>query len=95
MTRFRNDLVLDKWMKGEPANSHTGALHTNGTSLFSYHLKIGYRSKSGSCIVGDFTSPGGNFHSMTTSCHVGKAKRVANHTMHPVVFENSEFKNED
>ena len=95
MTRFRNDVVLDKWKKGEAANSHTGALHTNGTSLFSYRLKIGYRSKSGSCIVGDFTSPGGSFQSMTTSCHVGAAKRVANHTMHPVVFQNSEFKNED
>ena len=95
MTRFRNDVVVDKWKKGEPANSHTGAFHTNGTGLFSYGVKIGYRSKSGACIVGDFTSPGGSFQSMTTSCHVGKAKRVANHTMHPVVFQNSEFKNED
>jgi hypothetical protein len=95
MTRIRNDLVLDKWKKGEPANSHTGALHTNGTSLFSYSLKIGHRAQSGATIVGDFTSPGGSFQSMTTSCHVGKARGVADHTMHPVVFNNSEFKNED
>ena len=94
MTRFRNDVVLDKWRKGEHANSHTGSLHTNGTSLFSYQMKIGHRAKSGTCVLGDFTSPGGSFQSMTTSCHVGKARRVADHTMHPVVFENSEFKNE-
>jgi hypothetical protein len=96
MTRCRNDQVLDKWRQGEPANSHTGALHTNGAGLFSYSLKIGFRSKSGSCIVGDFTSPGGDYQSQTTSCHVGKAKRMADHTMHPIVFQNSEFKqNED
>jgi hypothetical protein len=71
MIRCRNDQVLDKWKKGEPANSHTGALHTNGTSLFSYQMKIGHRAKS------------------------GKARHVADHTMHPVVFQNSEFKNED
>jgi hypothetical protein len=91
MTRLRNELVLDKWKDGESASSHTGALHTDGTSLFSYSLKIGHRSRSGVTIVGDFTSPGGHFRSMTTSCHVGKARWKADHVMHPVVFKNSEF----
>jgi len=95
MTRLRNELVLDKWKNGERASSHTGALHTNGSDLFSYNVRIGYRSRSGACVLGDFTSPGGNFRSMTTSCHVGKARRIADHIMHPTVFENSEFKNED
>ena len=95
MTRLRNELVLDKWKKGEPANSHTGALCTNGRDLFSYNLRIGYRSRGGQTILGDFTSPGGDFRSMTTSCHIGKARRIADHIMHPTVFENSEFKNED
>jgi len=95
MTRLRNELVLDKWKDGESASSHTGALSTNGTSLFSYGLKIGHRSRSGVTIVGDFTSPGGQFASMTTSCHVGKARRIADHIMHPVVFRNSEFKNNE
>ena len=94
MTRLRNELVLDKWKKGEAANSHTGALHTNGTSLFSYHLKIGHRAASGTCVLGDFTSPGGHFASQTTSCHVGKARHIADHIMHPTVFKNSEFKND-
>ena len=95
MNRFRNDIVLEKWKKGEPANSHTGALHTNGTSLFSYQMKIGHRAKSGTCVLGDFTSPGGNFQSMTTSCHVGKARSFADHIMHPTVFKNSEFKSDE
>ena len=91
MSRMRNELVLDKWKDGESASSHNGALHTDGTSLFSYKLKIGHRSRSGVTIVGDFPSPGGQFTSMTTSCHVGKARGSADHTMHPVVFKNSEF----
>ena len=95
MIRLRNELVLEKWKNGEAANSHTGALHTNGTSLFSYNLKIGHRANSGATIVGDFTSPGGNFRSQTTSCHVGKARGIADHTMHPVVFNNSEFKQDE
>ncbi len=96
MTRLMNELVLQKWKDGEEASSHNGALHTNGTSLFSYNLKIGHRSQSGVTIIGDFTSPGGNFRSMTTSCHVGKARGIADHVMHPAVFKNSEFiPNED
>ena len=38
MTRLRNDLVLGKWTKGETACSHTGALHTDGSDLFSYNV---------------------------------------------------------
>ena len=91
MTRLRNDLVLEKWKDGESASSHNGALHTDGTSLFSYKLKIGHRSRSGVTIVGNFTASFGAFASQTTSCHVGKASAVADHTMHPAVFKNSEF----
>ena len=91
MTRLRNELVLEKWKDGEIAASHNGALSTDGTNLFSYKLKIGHRSRSGVTIVGDFTSPGGSFRSMTTSCHVGKARGIADHVMHPAVFKNSEF----
>ena len=91
MTRLRNELVLEKWKDGESAASHTGALATDGTNLFSYKLKIGHRSRSGVTIVGDFTAPSGGFASMTTSCHVGKARVIADHVMHPAVFKNSEF----
>ena len=91
MSRKRNEQVIDSWIRGVAAASHTGALETDGTSLYSYNLRIGYRANSGVTVLADFTSPGGSFQSMTTSCHVGKARHVANHVMHPAVFQNSEF----
>ena len=95
MSRMRNELVIDAWTRGFAADSHNGALRTDGVNLYSYNLRIGYRSRSGSTILGDYTSPGGQFYSVTTSCHVGKARGYADHIMHPTVFQNSEFKNED
>lgn len=95
MPTLKNNLVISNWTKGKAAKSSNGALSTDGRDLFSYNLRIGYRSPAGVCIVADYTSPGGGFHSSTTSCHVGKARSVADHIMHPTVFENSEFKNDD
>ena len=92
MSRKRNEQVIDSWIRGVAADSHTGALRSDGVSLYSYNLRIGYRAKSGATVVGDFTSPGGSFQSMTTSCHVGKARMSADHIMHPVIFQNSEFR---
>jgi hypothetical protein len=60
--------------------------------LYSYHKKIGHRTASGVCVVADLTAPAGQFHSMTTSCHVNLAKRVANLVMHPRVWETCSFK---
>ena len=70
MSRKRNEQVIDSWIRGEAADSHTGTLHTDGVNLYSFNLRIGYRAKSGATVVGDFTSPGGDFRSVTTSCHV-------------------------
>ena len=91
MSRKRNELVIDAWIDGIAADSHTGALRSDGVNLYSYNLRIGYRAKSGTTVVGDFTSPGGDFRSVTTSCHVGKVRWRADHVMHPTVFENSAF----
>ena len=91
MSRKRNEQVIDSWVRGKAATSHTGALETDGTSLYSYNLRIGYRANSGVTVLADFTSPGGSFQSMTTSCHVGKVRWRADHVMHPTVFENSDF----
>ena len=88
--RTNNEGVVRAWARGEEAHSHTSNLTTDGRSLWSYALKIAHRSASGTTIVGDFTSPGGYFASTTTSCHVGKAKRVADEVFHPEVFRNSE-----
>jgi hypothetical protein len=46
--------------------------------------------------VGDYTAPGGGFKSVTTSCHVGRAKRVQGAcVMHPVVWVDSPLSNEE
>ena len=87
----RNDEVVEAWLRGEKACSHNGNLRSDGVNLFSYNLRIGYRAKSGTTVAADYTSPGGSFQSMTTSCHVGKVRWRADHVMHPTVFENSVF----
>ena len=60
-------------------------LQTDGRSLWSYDLKIAQRTPEG-IVVGDFTAPGGDFHSMTSSKHVGMAKREAHTIMLPELF---------
>lgn len=80
---IRNDSVVHAFADGRPARS--GRLRTDGRSLWSYDLKIAERTLAG-VVVGNFTSPGGDFHSMTTSSHVGLAKRVADTIMLPEQF---------
>jgi len=91
MSGKRNDEVVEAWLRGEKACSHNGNLRSDGINLFSYNLRIGYRAKSGTTVAADYTSPGGDFRSMTTSTHVGKVRWRADHVMHPTVFENSKF----
>jgi len=81
--------VVRAWREGKNARNHKNTLMTIDGELFSYRLKIGARTNTGVCVLGDFTSPGGSYHSMTTSCHVNLAKRVADMVMHPLVWESS------
>jgi hypothetical protein len=80
---MRNKDVIRSFAWGNPAAA--GNLHTDGRSLWSYDLKIAQRTSEG-VVVGDFTSPGGGFHSMTTSKHVSMAKREAHTIMLPELF---------
>ena len=82
---MRNDAVVRAFSRGQRAAA--GNLSTDGRSLYSYDLKIGERTLGG-IVVADFTSPGGHFVSMTTSKHVGLAKRVADTVMLPELFES-------
>jgi len=88
---MRKDEVIDRWSRGVAGKTGNNSLSTDGVSLFSYNLRIGYRSLSGSMIVGNYTSKGGSYYSQTTSTHVGLAARSAHYVMHPTVFENSPF----
>ena len=67
-----NEQVINSFLYGRSAQA--GRLHTNGSALFSYSLKIAEWTDNG-VIVYDFTSTGGHFVSMTTSQHVGLIKR--------------------
>lgn len=87
--------VVRAWKEGKNARNHKNTLMTVDGELFSYRLKIGARSGAGVCVLGDFTSPGGRYHSMTTSCHVNLAKHVADMVMHPLVWETSPLSNEE
>ncbi len=68
--------VITAWSNGRSGRTGNGSLTASldGT-LRSYNLVIGKRTDNG-LIVGDFTASG-SFYSMTTSHHVGNARRVA------------------
>ena len=90
MKSMRNRQVIERFAAGQQANSWTGNLWSDGTWLRSYNQKIAHRTSGGLVVVGDFTSPGGKFFSVTTSGHVNSAKAHADEIMHPTVFQNSE-----
>ena len=73
---MRNENVVKEWTAGRAARSSTGNLHTDGHYLYSYNLLIGF-TVNGSKVVYDYTRGGEfGFVSMTTSKHVGLAKRA-------------------
>ena len=80
---MKNQDVIRSFAWGKRAAA--GNLQTDGRSLWSYNLKIAQRTPEG-VVVGDFTAPGGDFHSVTTSKHVGMAKREAHTIMLPELF---------
>jgi len=69
---MRNDTVIKNWMLGRAARGTN--LKTDGDKLYSYNLLIG--EGAGETIF-NHTTGGGSYHSQTTSCHVGLAKRLS------------------
>ena len=82
---MKNQDVIRSFAWGKRAAAPN--LQPAGRSLWSYDLKIAQRTPDG-VVVGDFTAPGGDFHSMTTSKHVGMAKREAHTIMLPELFND-------
>ena len=72
MARHTNQEVINNFLKQKPAKA--GSLTTDGHNLYSYGLIIG-KWYGGKPFVFDYTTTGGAFYSMTTSQHVGLAKR--------------------
>jgi hypothetical protein len=81
-----NRNVIKAWMNGEKAINGRKSLHTDGIRLYSYRLLIGVNVK-GTCYLGDYTA-GGEFRSMTTSTHIGRARRAVRSidVYHPAIF---------
>tara|TARA_R100000008_G_C3564625_1_gene158379 strand:+ start:482 stop:784 length:303 start_codon:yes stop_codon:yes gene_type:complete len=89
MSKTTNIEVVKAWSNSSTwgqgvLKSHTENLTTDGQNLFSYGLRIGV-TLGGQKIAIDYTAPANSFRSMTTSNHVGKAKRYADVSMHPMV----------
>ena len=88
--RTTNEGVISAWKQGLFARNSRNTLHTDGDRLYSYRLHIGTRLKSGATVLGDFTAAAGGYHSQTTSCHIGVAKRGGvDLIMHPMVWSTS------
>tara|TARA_Y100001963_G_C6693898_1_gene406022 strand:+ start:556 stop:858 length:303 start_codon:yes stop_codon:yes gene_type:complete len=83
----RNDEVITEWNRSRVAISHTGSLKSNGGELRSYGLLIGFTTPEGKKVALDYTAPAGHFHSQTTSCHVGQAKRASDVVLSPSVAQ--------
>ena len=81
---MRNSEVVRHWRFDRPASAVN--LFTDGQDLFSYRLKIGFTTPNGTKVALDYTASG-EYHSQTTSCHVGLAKRRCDEVMHPVTHE--------
>ena len=69
-----NSRVVYNWINGKPFKSLS--MRTDGTKLYSYALKIG-TTIDGYKNVLDYTAKGLMFYSVTTSTHVGLAKKYA------------------
>ena len=72
MATHTNQEVINAFLNQRPAQA--GRLTTDGVDLYSYALVIG-KWFGGKPFVFDYTTTGGAFQSMTTSQHVGLAKR--------------------
>jgi hypothetical protein len=76
-----NAQVVGDWLNGQP--SRAGALITDGATLYSYALIIGYTDGLRGKVVINYTVGGKQFKSMTTSRHVGFAAKYADCVINP------------
>ena len=73
MARHTNEEVINAFINQRSANGYR--ITTDGVNLYSYSLIIG-KWYGGKPFVFDYTATGDAFRSMTTSQHVGLAKRA-------------------
>jgi len=79
VAKVTNDEVTLAWKSGRKAMNHRGSYWTDGLKLYSYELLIGDTCQSTNTkVLKDYTAKGAwGFKSQTTSCHVGRARQIA------------------
>ena len=83
---MNNSQVLNAFHAGRAGSSSNGAFSTDGSSLYSYRLRIAVR-RGTEIAVGDYTASGSYF-SQTTSKHVGYARSLPGAVVFsPEIFE--------
>ena len=75
-----NNRIVKSWIRGRSDDNGRSTFHTDGESLYSYQLQIGYTDKKGNKVVKLYTGKGGAFRSKTTSTHVNLATLSADST---------------
>lgn len=78
---LNNKQVLHSWRVSRPAKA--GSLQTNGNSLYSNQLEIGFTDERGAKVLIDYTASGGEFISYKTSHYVGVARHFADKVFKP------------
>ena len=78
-----NAKVVKAWIRGKVADNGRSTLHTDGSTLSSYNLEIGYTDKKGEKIVRLYTANTGNFRSKTTTSHCNLAEALADRSESP------------
>ena len=78
--RTNNADVPFYWARSQAAHSNNRQFRTDGEKLYSYNLVIGV-TLGDSKVLLDYTAAAGNMVSVTTSCHVGKARVSADEIM--------------
>jgi len=81
--RTNNSNVPRHWSRSEAAHSNNKQYSTDGNNLYSYRKLIGITLNNGDKVLLEYTSPAGYMVSVTTSNHVGKARRYADVVMNP------------
>lgn len=83
MPRLDLHSVGNYWKANKKARSHTGNLKTDGKTLWSYGLIIGYTDENGKKIAYKYMARYGHFYSRTTSNHVSIAIGRADESINP------------
>ena len=81
--RTNNSNVPRYWSRSQAAHSNNKQYSTDGGNLYSYRKLIGITLNNGDKVLLEYTSPAGFGISVTTSCHVSKARLHADVVMNP------------